>query len=136
MAQSGHLTRYVIDTHALFWYLIGSPRLSAAAREVFDAGVAQSAILVIPVIVLAELFYLNEKAGRPFDFPREFARLQESGQFEILSLHAQDIIDFARDDSVVEMHDRIIAGVARRLNAACVSRDRNITANPQLKVIW
>ncbi|MBI3959244.1 MAG: PIN domain-containing protein [Chloroflexi bacterium] len=136
MGEPGGVTRYVIDTHALFWYLTGSPRLSVAARGVFDEGVAQSAILVIPVIVLAELFYLNEKAGRPFDFAAIFARLQESGQFEILLLYAQDIVDFASDDTVTEMHDRIIAGVARRLNAACVSRDRNITESPQIKVIW
>jgi len=130
------MIRYVIDTHALFWYLTGSRRLSVTAKDVFDKGVAQTAILVIPVIVLAELFYLNEKAGRPFDFATEYTRLQESGQFEILPLYAQDIVDFARDAGVVEMHDRIIAGVARRLDAACVSRDRNIAGQTQIKVVW
>lgn len=130
------MNRYVIDTHALFWYLTGSPRLSVAAKAVFEEGIAQTAILVIPVIVLAELYYLNEKAGRPLDFAKEYARIENSSQFEILSLHAQDVVDFAKDTSIVEMHDRMIAGVARRLNAACVSRDRNITASTQIKVIW
>ena len=130
------MNRYVIDTHALFWYLTGSPRLSVAAKAVFEVGIAQTAILVIPVIVLAELYYLNEKAGRPLDFAKEYARIENSSQFEILSLHAQDVVDFAKDTSIVEMHDRMIAGVARRLNAACVSRDRNITASTQIKVIW
>lgn len=136
MEHPRRMIRYVIDTHALFWYLTGSRRLSVTAKDVFDKGVAQTAILVIPVIVLAELFYLNEKAGRPFDFATEYTRLQESGQFEILPLYAQDIVDFARDAGVVEMHDRIIAGVARRLDAACVSRDRNIAGQTQIKVVW
>ncbi|HRJ44677.1 MAG: PIN domain-containing protein [Caldilineaceae bacterium] len=130
------MTRYVIDTHALFWYLTRSPRLSVAAKAVFDEGIAQTAILVIPVIVLAELYYLNEKAGRPLDFVSEYRRIENSSQFEILSLHAQDVVDFTKDSAIVEMHDRMITGVARRLNAACVSRDRNIAASTQIKVIW
>ncbi len=130
------MTRYVIDTHALFWYLTQSPRLSSAAKAVFEEGIAQTAILVIPVIVLAELYYLNEKAGRPLDFVSEYRRIENSSQFEILSLHAQDVVDFTKDSAIVEMHDRMITGVARRLNAACVSRDRNIAASTQIKVIW
>jgi len=130
------MNRYVIDTHALFWYLTQSPRLSSTAKAVFEQGIAQTAILVIPVIVLAELYYLNEKAGRPLDFAKEYARIENSSQFEILSLHAQDIVDFTKDSAIVEMHDRMITGVARRLNAACVSRDRNIAASTQIRVIW
>ena len=30
------MTDYVTDTHSLFWYLGGSPLLSAAARSAFD----------------------------------------------------------------------------------------------------
>lgn len=130
------MIRYVLDTHALFWYLTQSPRLSAAAMRVFNEGLAQNAILVVPVIVLAELFYLNEKAGRPLDFATEFQRIEASGQFEFHPLQPQDVAEFALDTSVTEMHDRIIAGVARRLGAACVSRDRNIAASTHIQVIW
>jgi hypothetical protein len=32
------MKRYVADTHALYWYLTASPRLTDAARAAFDEG--------------------------------------------------------------------------------------------------
>ena len=52
---------YVADTHALFWYFIASPLLGAQARAAFDEGKQGQALIYIPAIVLAELFFLNEK---------------------------------------------------------------------------
>jgi predicted nucleic acid-binding protein len=70
------VNRYVTDTHALFWYRTASPRLSAPAKAVFeDAAKGQSTIL-IPAIVLAELFYVNEMLGHPLDFAAEFEVLR------------------------------------------------------------
>lgn len=52
---------YVADTHALFWYLTNSPRLGAQASSAFDEGVRGRAVIYVPAVVLAELYYLNEK---------------------------------------------------------------------------
>ncbi len=52
---------YVIDTHALIWYLRGSDRLGAAARAAFDDVTSGRAHMVVPAIVLAELVMLAEK---------------------------------------------------------------------------
>lgn len=43
--ESVELTHYVVDTHALFWYLTASPRLGAQARMAFDAGARGEAVL-------------------------------------------------------------------------------------------
>ncbi len=75
------MNRYVADTHALFWYLTASPRLGSAAKEAFDEGARGEALIYVPAIVLAELFFLNEKAGRPLIFSIEYERLRDSGQF-------------------------------------------------------
>jgi len=56
---------YVTDTHALYWYLTASPQLSRAARDAFDEGARGEALIHIPAIVLAELYYLNQKLGHP-----------------------------------------------------------------------
>ncbi len=68
------MNHYVADTHALFWYLTGSPRLGAQAKRAFDEGARGQAVIHIPTIVLAELYYLNEKIGRPLDFAAEYQR--------------------------------------------------------------
>lgn len=54
---------YVADTHALFWYFTGSPRLGTKAKDCFDEGVRGEALIYLPAIVLAELYFLNEKLG-------------------------------------------------------------------------
>jgi predicted nucleic acid-binding protein len=52
---------YVVDTHALYWYLSGSSRLSRKAKAAFDEAVQGNALIYIPAIVLAELYFLNQK---------------------------------------------------------------------------
>lgn len=50
--------RYVVDTHALVWYLTNDTRLGVGARQVLDD---PSALLVIPTIVLAEAKHISER---------------------------------------------------------------------------
>lgn len=117
------MKQYIADTHALFWYLTGSPRLGTAAKAAFEEGVEGAATIYIPAIVLAGLHFLNEKAGRPLSFAAEFERLQRAGQFILVPFAPEDVLDFERDAAVEEMHDRIIVGAARRLDAVCLSRE-------------
>ena len=44
-------TKYVVDTHALVWFLEGNPRLGSAARSVLSLPESE---LVLPIGVLAE----------------------------------------------------------------------------------
>jgi len=127
---------YVADTHALFWYLTASPRLGANAKNAFDEGAKGNAVIYIPAIVLAELFFLNEKINQPLDFNREFQRLEQSSQFEFVAFEAGDVKDFVRNSVVPEMHDRIIVGVARRLSANCLTCDTKIINSNLVKVVW
>jgi PIN domain nuclease of toxin-antitoxin system len=64
---------YVVDTHALFWYLVGSPRLSDLGTHVFQRAFAGEATLVISPIVLLELYGLVRKVKAPIDFSAELA---------------------------------------------------------------
>jgi len=45
-----------LDTHAVYWRRTASPRLSAAAAQVFEDGVHGKAILMVPHGLIAELF--------------------------------------------------------------------------------
>ncbi len=127
---------YVADTHALYWYLINSPLLGAGASAAFDEADNGNAIIYIPAIALAELYFLNKKFGEKIDFAVEFARLENSSQFEFVGFDAEDVLDFTADDAVSEMHDRIIVGVARRLSAGCLTRDAKIVDSKIVKIIW
>lgn len=127
---------YVADTHALFWYLTASPKLGGNAKNAFDDGAKGNAVIYIPSIVAAELFFLNEKLNQPLNFNKEFQRIEQSAQFEFVAFESDDVKDFTKDASVPEMHDRIIVGVARRLSAACLTCDAKIIASNLVKVVW
>lgn len=127
---------YVTDTHALFWYLINSPLLGAGASGAFDEADNGRALIYIPAIVLAELYFLNEKKQRPIDFRTKYQRLEESRQFVLLPFLPATMLDFDTCKSVNEMHDRMIVADARRLNATLITRDHEINASGLVQTIW
>ncbi len=63
MMSSEPPLRYVADTHAIFWYLVNSPRLGHVASAAFDRADAGNAMIYLPAIVLAELS--QRKVGSP-----------------------------------------------------------------------
>jgi len=130
------VNHYVTDTHALFWYLTASPRLGANALKSFAEGVRGIALIYIPAIVLAELYFLNEKLGQPVDFAAGVDQLRNSSQFAFVPFDAEDTVEFDHDAIVPEMHDRIIVGVARRLNATCISLDHEIVQSDLVNTVW
>ena len=130
------INEYVADTHALLWYLQNSLRLSKKANAAFDEADEANAIIYIPSIVLAELYFLNVKLNYPIDFTAAYKKLEASGQFILTSFEPRDVLDFDADSTVKEIHDRIIVGTARRLNAACITKDENITNSGLTDIIW
>lgn len=128
--------RYVIDTHTLFWYLTASPKLSVRAHTLLKEGENGKALFLIPSIVLAELFYVIERTGARLDFENEYEKICEAGFFDIVSLSGFAILDFPKLSNVVDMHDRIIAGVAYREKVPIITRDKDIRKSKIVKVIW
>ena len=68
---------YVADTHALWWYLGSSDRLSPAADAVFRLIETGNALLVIPAIVIAEMYFLSVKLDQPIS-PAELLETLDS----------------------------------------------------------
>ena len=127
---------YVSDTHALLWYLINSPALGVNARLAFDEADAGQALIYIPAIVIAELYYLNEKKGRPLDFRTKYASLAQSKQFVLLPFYPSHTLDFDACSAVTEMHDRMIAADARRTRATLLTRDAQIASSGVVATVW
>lgn len=120
----------------MFWYLINSQLLGAGASNAFDEADNGQALIYIPAIVLAELYFLNEKKQRPIDFSAKYQRLEQGQQFVLLPFFPATIKDFDTCKSITEMHDRMIVTDARRLNATLITRDHEITAGGLVQTIW
>jgi PIN domain nuclease of toxin-antitoxin system len=127
---------YVADTHTLFWYFTASPSLGAQAQAAFDKAKQSQALIYVPAIVLAELYFLNEKKNRPIDYSATFALLGQSAQFVLLPFEPIDTLDFDTDKAISDIHDRIIVGVARRLGATLLTRDENIVGSGAVPTAW
>jgi PIN domain nuclease of toxin-antitoxin system len=54
---------YVVDTHALIWYLVDALKLGAQAAEVFSEAERGKTRLIVSAIVVAEMYYANRKHG-------------------------------------------------------------------------
>lgn len=127
---------YLADTHAVYCYLINSPLLGANASQAFDEADNGNAVIYIPAIALAELYYFNQKQGQAIDFAVTFARFSQNPQFVLLPFEPEDVTDFDLDKMIPEMHDRMIAGAARRLNIPCLTRDNPITNSGIVTIVW
>ncbi|MCX7855601.1 MAG: PIN domain-containing protein [Anaerolineae bacterium] len=126
---------YVVDTHALFWYLVGSSRLSELGEQVFRRAFAGEATLVLSPIVLLELYGLIRKARAPIDFMAELT-LFERPPFRIEPITVDDLRLLDRLDEIPELHDRLIAALALRLQAPILSCDPLISACSEVTCVW
>jgi predicted nucleic acid-binding protein len=127
---------YVLDTNVLIWALTKREKLSPRVSIIFEAAVRGETELVVSAIVIAELFYSDKKWGWFDDFAPTYSEMKAQSYFRFVSMDADDILDFTRDAAVPEMHDRIIAGLARRLDLPLLTVDPLITASGVVEVIW
>lgn len=77
---------YVLDTHVLIWYFIGSKRLRKKLKDVIDERRGEGGGILVPTIVLAEALDIAEKQKVDFDFNGMYRLIQEEPGFEIVGL--------------------------------------------------
>jgi len=128
--------RYVVDTHALVWYLTNDTRLGVGARQVLDD---PSALLVIPTIVLVEAKHISERKPIPISFDDIMQTIAADARITIFSL---DIFVVAGMPKELDIHDGLIVATAfsaQKLfeeEIVILTRDEVIAASNQLPVIW
>jgi PIN domain nuclease of toxin-antitoxin system len=127
---------YVVDTHALIWYLLNDKKLSQQAKAIFQAAEQNQTLLIIPAIVMAELYYANAKNNWFADFTVLYEDIRSKPFIRFIPFDHSHVLNFIQDAAVPEMHDRIIAGVAGRLGAPLISSDPLITSAAIVRVIW
>ena len=128
--------RFVVDTHALWWYLRSPERLSAAASAVFLLAETGNATIVVPAIVVAEFYFLSLKLGQPFSPTGLLEAIDSVGGIEISDLGKTQLARLDKLHEIPEMHDRLIAAEAIALDSPVVTRDETLRASYQIDTIW
>jgi len=116
---------YVLDTHILIWYFIGSKRLKGGLKEKIDEVRRRGGRLLVPTIVLAEALAIAERDKVEFDFQRMYQLIKDETEFEIVSF-TSEILEEAMHIKIPEIHDRIIVATAKFYKAGILTRNRII----------
>ncbi len=127
---------YALDTHALIWYLLDDPKLGKQARVIFRAAEQNQTLLIVSSVVMAEFYFANAKNKWFADFEALFADIISKPFIRFVAFEHTHVADFSGDARVPEMHDRIIAGLARRLGVALLTSDPFIVNSGIVRIAW
>lgn len=126
---------YVLDTHVLIWYFIGSKRLKSRSKEIIDDCINEGGQLLIPTIILAEALDIAEKRRVEFDFNQMYLLIKKEPSFEIIGF-TQEILDQTlKIKGIPEIHDRIIAATAKFYSVDIITKDRVIRGSGEVKTL-
>lgn len=133
--------KYVLDTHALVWFVEGNKRLSKPAKVLLTAPDSQ---LVLPLIALAEATIIIERRRTTIpDVSRFLTRVYADPRIEIypLTLEVFERSLTPEGLSISELHDRFIVSTGLHLQdlgdiIEIVTKDQTITDAGVLPVIW
>jgi PIN domain nuclease of toxin-antitoxin system len=127
---------YVLDTHALIWYLTRDERLSPAARQAFREIERGEARGLIPIVVLLELIRIEEKELIPPLWEAVLATLLGGGRFEVVPLDLNLLALVRELPEIEDLHDRVIVAIARRYEAVLVTYDEIIRRSGLVETLW
>ena len=131
------MAEYVVDTHALYWYLMNdNRRMSRTAMQIMDDAKHKSDILVVPSIVMAELYFLNVKTKGLLSFRQTVQKMNSCAEYHFVSFTTDETFLFDSLAAISEMHDRIIAGVALARNIPVLTKDPSIINSGLVQTIW
>lgn len=134
------MNRYVADTHALIWHLYSSPKLSPAAKAIFERTDAGEDGIIVSAMTLVEIIYLMEKRRIPADAVKRVFELLRSGadnyRVAALEISVAQAVQQVDRTLVPELPDRIIAATALYLGLPLICHDRQIESLPGLITVW
>jgi PIN domain nuclease of toxin-antitoxin system len=131
--------KYVIDTHALIWFLEGNQRLGTQAQAILSNLDSQ---LILPAIALAEAAWIVERGKTSIPSVNAlFNAINSDSRIAVYPLDRTIIDRTLSLLTIQEMHDRQIVATAVILQdrgeiVALLTCDQNITASGLISIIW
>jgi PIN domain nuclease of toxin-antitoxin system len=127
---------YVVDTHAILWFLEDSPKLTQAVADVLEDPESR---LVVPTIALAELWHMHVREKTTVSLGDAMALIDSLNNCEV---HPFDEAILNILPAGLEIHDAIIVATAMALTGAIaepvrvLTHDKRITESGLVDVLW
>jgi PIN domain nuclease of toxin-antitoxin system len=131
--------QYIVDTHALIWFLEGNARLGNHAKAVLAD---PQSTLILPATALAESVWIVSRGRTTIPSVEELlSAIDRDTRIEIYPLDRTVVEKTIQLLAVNEMHDRQIVATALVIqlqgkDVALLTCDQNITAANLLPIIW
>lgn len=127
---------YVADAHALGWYFTDDPQLGQQATQVFERSERGQCTILVPTVVLAELFHISRKKRIALDFTELLQKVEERGNFVVTELDFAIIKKLPDTYPLTELHDQIIVATALLYEAQVLTKDGAIRDSGLVETIW
>lgn len=131
--------KYILDTHALLWFLEGNSRLGENAKNILSDPNSE---LILPAIALAEAAWIVERGRTSIPSVVElFNAVNSDPRLVIYPLNEKVIKETLSLLTITEMHDRqIVATVlvlaSQEENVSLLTCDQNITESALVLIVW
>lgn len=128
---------FLLDTHALVWWLAAPERLSWRATERIKDKASQ---LFVSAVSVYEIEYKRGRDRLLYRLPRDLPRVVPLLGFQWLNLEPADALEAARlETDHRDPWDRILAAKARLRRIPLITVDRDLTgvcAALEIETVW
>lgn len=132
-------TQYVVDTHALVWFLEGNPRLGINAKALLED---PTSVLIVPMIVVAEACWIIEHGRTSLPSISDFLKAVDADpRVTVVALDRAILDKTLTLLAIGEMHDRQIVATALHLRdqgetVILITKDTNIRDAGVVPTTW
>ena len=126
---------YLLDTHALLWFLSGDERISPKSRKVISDPKNRCYISIASLWEMAIKIKIG-KLDLSFDL-KELATYLSGNNIEVLPIAFEHIMEtLVLEDHHRDPFDRIIIAQARFERLTIISKDENFPKYAHIRLIW
>jgi PIN domain nuclease of toxin-antitoxin system len=131
--------KYILDTHALIWFLEGNSRLSPIVKAILSDATSE---LILPAIALAESVWIVSRGKTSIPSVDALLKVVKNDKRVFIHQLDFDVIEKSVElASINEMHDRQIVSTALVVESqgnqvALLTCDQNIFAAKLVTIIW
>jgi len=130
---------FVTDTHALVWHLFNPARLGPKATAAFREVQQGQALLIVPLVVIAEMAMVVEKgrvSATMDQFQAVIAQIQSSTNYQINALTLTLVLTAMQLTQIADIFDRLIVAETQAANAKLITVDSEIAGSGIVPVVW
>jgi predicted nucleic acid-binding protein len=135
MSNATRSSEFVTDTMGLVLWL-EQRKFSQTAHAIYEYAELANTTIYIPAMVFAEILYLSEKRRISLTLDQVSNYINRFPHYRETAADLLAIQSAARITDIPELHDRLIAGTARRLGLTLITNDPIIQASSFVETIW